>query len=338
MRDSRATVVFASLPLLAIAGATDVLEAREIAFNPEDMGAAVGEILVDGHLACSGFFVAENGTCLTCSHALVGAKKIEVLLADGTRCAAARGGANEGIDAAVLFVALPEGRRVPALRFAAREPSLGDVLYLAASPFYRHRLLLTGTVAGTRSAFEYNPDLKTYVEIFYVTAMTPRGASGSPWLTPSGEVVGLQSGGIARGDNFWGVGFVVPARALRALAEKPAEGGVFGDLGAAVDELWEHPADTIERFSRESSEGLLLSKILRGGACSRAGLAGGALVVGVNGRPCRFREDLLSAVRSRKPGDELPVEVLRERPGKLAREKVILRLGSSAEAFKLAEH
>ena len=147
----------------------------------------------------------------------------------------------------------------------------------------------------------------------------------------------MQSGGIARGENFWGVGFVVPAAALRALAERPKEDRALGDLGTAADELWEHPAATVERFSREAVEGLLLTKVLRGGACHRAGLSNGTLIVRVDGVPCRFREDLLARVRGRKPGDELAIEVVEESGGTLSRRKVIVKLGSSAGAAQLPE-
>ena len=171
--------------------------AGEVSFAPAEVEKALCEVLVDGHLACSGFFIDKRGVCLTCAHAIVGEKQLELLLSDGRRVAATRGGVNVGADAAILFGALPQGETVRALSFAAKPPSVGTTVFLAGMPLYRHGLFLKGSVARRHTSFEYNPTLKTYVEVFYVTAMTPRGTSGGPWLTGAGQVVGNQLGSVS---------------------------------------------------------------------------------------------------------------------------------------------
>ncbi len=294
--------------------------------------AAVCEVLVDGHVACSGFFVNERGLCLTCAHGVATGKSLEVLLSDGRRLRAALEGMDAGADVAALLVGGFGEEKVPFLAFAPEAPQVGAAIRLAGTALYRRRMLLGGTVARTDPAFEYNPDLKTYVEVFYVDAMTAQGTSGGPWLDGEGRVVGLQSGGISLNGAVCGVAFVVPARLLQPMAEKPREAPVRGDLGAACDELWEHPAATVKRFAAESSEGLLLCRVLKGGACDRAGLANGELLVACEGRPCRFREDFIRVVRSRAPGQSLGVDVVRERQGTLVRERVVLTVDAAREA------
>ncbi len=309
--------------------------AAEVPGDPDRCTRALCGVLIDGHFACSGFFVAEDGTCLTCAHAVLGTKKLELLLPDGRRVPATRRGAHEAVDTAVLRARLQPAEKVPFLTLAQAAPPVGRTIFLAGSPLYRHRLLLSGSVAGRGSTFEYLPELKTYVQIFHVSAMTPRGTSGGPWLNERGEVVGLQCGGIATGANLWGVAFAVPVRCFRPLVAKPDARHAAGDLGAAVEELWEHPASTVARFSPVTSEGLLLSRVLKGGASHAAGLAGGHLIVAVEDRPCRFRDDLLRLVRRKRPGDTLRLEVLKKRENGLFREEVVIRLGSSAEAHGL---
>ena len=237
-----------------------------------------------------------------------------------------------GADAAALRVEGIGAGDAPCLAFAPEDPALGAPLRLAGTALYRRGLLLGGTVARADPAFEYNPDLKTYVEVFYVDAMTAQGTSGGPWLDAEGRVVGLQSGGISLNGAFCGVAFVVPARLLRPLAAKPREAPARGDLGAACDELWEHPPATIKRFAAEATEGLLLCRLLKGGACDRAGLANGELLVSCEGRPCRFREEFIRAVRARAPGRPLQVEVLREKGGALVRERATILLDGVREA------
>ncbi len=298
--------------------------------------AAVCEVLVDGHVACSGFFVDPGGRCLTCAHGVAAGKSIEVLLNDGRRLRAALAGMDAGADTAVLAVEGLGPGGSPCLKLAAETPRVGAALRLAGTALYRRRLVLAGTVARAESSFEYNPELKTYVEVFYVDAMTAQGTSGGPWLDGEGRVVGLQSGGIALNGAFCGVAFVVPGRLLRPMAERPVETPARGDIGAACDELWELPPATVKRFSDFAAEGLLVCRVLKGGACDKAGMAGGELIVGLNGRPCRFREDFVRAVRGRAPGQTIELEVVRERQGALVRESAVVTLADAREAPFLA--
>jgi len=85
-----------------------------------------------------------------------------------------------------------------------------------------------------------------------------------------------------------------------------------------------------------TGEGLLITKLIEGGAAQRAGLRGPRLVVreqrqgpivyrqestdmsaadlilAVDGKPVRTADDLLAIVDSKKPGDRVTVTVLRE--------------------------
>ncbi len=297
--------------------------------------AAVCEVLVDGHVACSGFFVDPGGRCLTCAHGVAAGKTIEVLLNDGRRLRAALAGMDVGADTAVLAVEGLGAGGVACLKLAAEAPRVGAALRLAGTALYRRRLVLAGTVARADASFEYNPDLKTYVEVFYVDAMTAHGTSGGPWLDGEGRVVGLQSGGISLNGAFCGVAFVVPARLLLPMAERPAGAPARGDIGAACDELWELPPATVKRFSGIAAEGLLVCRVLKGGACDKAGVACGELIVGLDGRPCRFREDFVRAIRGRAPGRTLELAVVRERQGALVRETAVLTLADAREALSL---
>ncbi|HNR99146.1 MAG TPA: trypsin-like peptidase domain-containing protein [Planctomycetota bacterium] len=294
--------------------------------------AAVCEVLVDGHVACSGFFVDSGGRCLTCAHGVAAGKTFEVLLNDGRRLRAALVGMDAGADAAVLAVEGLDAGGVACLKFAAEAPGVGAALRFAGTALYRRRLVLAGAVARADTAFEYNPDLKTYVEVFYVDASTVPGMSGGPWLDGEGRVVGLQSGGILLNGAFCGVAFAVPARLLRPLAEQPAGTPPRGDIGAACDELWELPSAAVKRFSGVAAEGLLVCRVLKGGACDKAGIADGDLIVGLDGGPCRFREDFVRAVRGWAPGRTIELTVVRERQGVLVRETAALTLADARAA------
>jgi len=309
-----------------------------IGFNPESVRKALCEVLIEGHLTCSGFFIDAEGTCLTCAHAFAGEENedIELLLADGRRVKAALGGTDAVHDAAVLFadVRPSGGGACGFLGFAERRPGVGERVFIAGTPLYRHRLFLEGSLAADKPRYEYNPDLKTYVPVLYVHALAPRGTSGGPWLNERGEVVGIQSGCMAQGETQWGIAFMVPSEFVKALIAEPKKKFVSGDLGAGVDELWELPRSVIRIFGPETREGLSLCRLLKGGACDRAGLGNGDLLVGAEGKSLRFRADLLDLIRARKPGDTVELEVVRKKKRKSRREKTVIRLDDASEAAR----
>ena len=293
------------------------------------------EIIADGHLAASGFFVDCKGTCLTCAHALLGVKKVEVLLRGGARRSALLLGMDTAHDAAVLRVNLTGKERFTFLKRAKRFPEVCWRVFVAGCAVYRHGLILRGSVASAETHFEYLPNLKTYVPVRYVSGMVPRGMSGGPWLNERGEVFGLQSGMLAHNDSMWGIAFVIPLESLDSFLADPKKARPAGDIGAAVEELWEHSGSKTARYGKDFKEGLLLTKVLIGGACWEAGLREGDLITAAAGRPCRYRDRFLSLVRSLEPGRFLVVEAVRVEGGKVERRKVRLRLGDASRAWRM---
>jgi membrane-associated protease RseP (regulator of RpoE activity) len=94
------------------------------------------------------------------------------------------------------------------------------------------------------------------------------------------------------------------ARRIADLPEKPPYTSVAADnprgprLGVSLAEEDEGP-------------GALLALVMEGSPAAKAGLKAGDRVVAVGGAPIRNGDDLVDAIRSRKPGDEIEIEVRR---------------------------
>ena len=67
-----------------------------------------------------------------------------------------------------------------------------------------------------------------------------------------------------------------------------------------------------QRFHLSSPSGALVLQVVSGSAAAKAGLRSGDLIVAFGGRPVRTVEDLLAALRHRKPGDRVAVTVIRD--------------------------
>jgi len=282
-------------------------------------------VLIDGRHAGSAFFVDPSGLLLTASHVVKGANgTLEVDSPTVGRLPAKRVAVDWGHDLAMLQVA-KGGRSYPSLSIADRTPAPGEKILVLGEPLFRHRMLLSGTVATRRESYCYLNDLACYVSVHYVAGPAPKGVSGGCWLDRQGRVVGVQSGYLNANKQKMpaGIAFFAPIRAMRRmLAERTSP--AVPTLGTKLDELWTQPKGFISRFPK-GTEGVITVAPAEDGPVAKAGLNKESLITAVEGRKVRYRDEVLNAIRARKPGDEITFTV--KDPDKKGDRKVKVRLG-----------
>ena len=126
------------------------------------------------------------------------------------------------------------------------------------------------------------------------------GDSGGPLFDMDGRVIGIHSRiGVPTSWNFH-----VPISAYTEnwdrLAAGEVLGGVSGSGGAILGVTGE-----------DAENGCLLTEIAPGLPAEKAGLQVDDVIVKVDGQPIGCFDDLAAAVRKRKPGDEVTLEILR---------------------------
>lgn len=270
---------------------------------------ALVEVLVDDHLNGSGWIATTDGLVVTAAHVVDAAdRRIEILVPDVGRLPAKKIAEDVGHDLALLELPKRDGG-YPALPLAERMPKPGNDIYQFGAPIYRHAVMLRGCVARDEPAFEYLADHHTYIEAFHVTADTPRGTSGGPWVDRAGRVVGLQSGMMRDNNAQAGISFVTPVEAITQLVRTKQSAQTMS-VGMAVEELWEQPWDFLKRFPRRT-EGLVVRQLKQRGPADDAGLKEMQVILAVNDRPVTHRDAFLALVRDAKPGDEMKLTILK---------------------------
>ena len=68
----------------------------------------------------------------------------------------------------------------------------------------------------------------------------------------------------------------------------------------------------VRMFGASESDGLPLSQVVAGSGAAKAGLQDGDVLVRLGDRPINAFDDLLAALRDRKPGDEVRLLYLRD--------------------------
>ncbi|MCK5001341.1 MAG: serine protease [Anaerohalosphaera sp.] len=269
------------------------------------------EILVDGHLAGSGWFVDSSGIVMTADH-VVGSpgKEIEIMSQKIERTKADVIAVDRGHDLALLKVAPAEPYNpYTALETAKEMPPAGTFAWCYGAPIFRHDVMLTGFVARNDTTFEWFGDQRRYVELMHFSGLTPKGVSGGLWMNEKNKVIGLQSGGMTSGTSQVGVTFVVTQDAILNLT-KTRTTAHTPTLSIACEEIWENPAEFRQRFPAKT-QGLVVKLIQPDGTAQLAGLKEYDVIISADSTPVRYRDQLLRMVRNKKVGDNIKLTIIK---------------------------
>src|SRR5919109_200434 len=153
------------------------------------------------------------------------------------------------------------------------------------------------------------------------------GNSGGPLLDATGRVIGINSqiatGGGGNGNI--GIGFAVPIDTAKKLLPELKRTGTVERGFLGVDAL------TIDKSLRGLNlpvdEGALVQTVTPGSPADRAGIhggdiaaqlggaqirLGGDIITAVDGKRIRTKEDLVNAISSRKKGDKVKIDLVRD--------------------------
>ena len=271
----------------------------------------------------SGFVIDARGYIVTNNHVVTlgtdtPANRFEVSLADGRTTTATLVGRDARTDLAVLKVEVPN---LSALRWA--EPAaiqvgqavvaIGFPLDLGAAP-----TVTTGVVSATDRvinetlAIEGRPYRIDISGAIQTDAAINPGNSGGPLLNLQGEVVGINTAGLASagGQPVQGIFFAVGAQVAQPIVQTLIEEGSVerGYLGVQVASVTREVA---RATNLPVDAGAAVVSADAGTPAARAGLRSGDVIVTVGDQAIANTGDLTRALFRYQPGTTVPVEVVR---------------------------
>jgi S1-C subfamily serine protease len=247
----------------------------------------------------SGVVIDPQGYVLTNDHVVAPATgqsrgTIEAVFSDGARVPAQVVGADPMTDLAV--VKLPVANPTVAPIGRSSDLAVGDGVMAIGSP-----LGLAGTEGSSGDAV---------IDAVQTDAAINPGNSGGPLVDSTGAVVGINTAirslgaeqGGGQGGSI-GLGFAIPIDDARGIAEELIRTGrvAHADLGVNARSVTDGATD-----------GAQIQNVVAGGPAAAAGILDGDVVVRVGGRPIAGADELVVAVREHKPGEQVPVEVVRQ--------------------------
>jgi len=268
-----------------------------------------------GVASAAGFVIDDDGRLLTNAHVVAGATDISVTFSDSKTVPARVLGKDEGTDLALLGIE-PEGLKLKPLALgSSRDVQVGDPTVSIGNPFGRDRTLTTGVVSARQRRITA-PSGFSVTNVIQTDGVLSPGNAGGPLLDATGRVIGVNSQIEADGpEGGVGLGFAVPIDTAKALIPSlQAHRNVsHAYLGIASGD---DPGALVSLGS--GKVGVRVREVDPDGPAARAGIlgdgsvAGGDVVLSVDGDAVRSMADVDDVVSRHRPGDGIPVELSRD--------------------------
>ena len=260
----------------------------------------------------SGVIYSSDGKIITNNHVVTGglgapAAELTVTLATGEQLQATVVGTDPLTDLAVIQV--DAGIELPAATFATDLPMLGEYVVALGSPDGFENSVNLGIVSGLDRTVEVQDGVGVtlYTDLIQTDAAISSGNSGGALANVKGQVVGIPSVAV-QSVQVENIGFAIPSALVIRVVDEIIETGkathaYIGVSTRTVDEALQ------QQFDLSRSSGILVADVVVDGPAADAGIERGDIIVKVDDEETLESNDLLAAIRDKKPGDIVQVTV-----------------------------
>ena len=305
MKSSFAPVVRTAAPAVVNVSARGLQQVQDPFWSMFGQGPRAQQVGSVG----SGVIVRADGVVVTNYHVINGMQQIKVVLNDRREFDARIILADERSDIAVLQL---EGvnERLPTLRIDDREEQqVGDLVLAIGNPFGVGQTVTNGIISALNRTETGISDSGSFIQTD--AAINP-GNSGGALVDMDGELIGINTAIFSRSGSSSGVGFAVPAAAVRRVVDSAVGGATavirpwLGVKGETVS------ADLARSLGLERPQGLVVTEVWPQGPGDRADLRMGDVITAIDGAEVNDQGGLNFRVGTREPNETVRVSVLRD--------------------------
>ena len=275
----------------------------------------------------AGFIVDKNGYIVTNHHVVSKVDHIKVRLhtSDTTEYRAKVIGIDPETDLAIIKID-PKSQLTPVTIGNSDAVQVGDWAVAIGSPFGLEASVTAGIVSAMGRDIGGALQLQRFIQTD--AAINP-GNSGGPLLNIRGEVIGVNTMIATQSGGYQGIGFALPINMVARVYNDIIRTGKVTRGSIGVE--WYKPDNKPELFKAlGTNQGVLVSRIQKGGPAEKAGLKVEDIIIAMNGKPVKDGEDLVARVADTPIGT--PATVTVDRDGKKMDFK--LTIMDRAEVFK----
>lgn len=299
---------------------TEVVSIAELA-TKTIVQVQVGSLSDDGEFLSagggSGVVITDDGLIMTNHHVIDNSTEVRVIFEDGRMYEANIIGSDRLTDIGLVKIAA--SNLIPIAIGNSNKILVGDLavaighpLTLGATP-----TVTTGVVSALERRLDVGGDVMgTSVTLFgliQTDAPITRGSSGGALINKNGELIGITTA-IATADvGAEGLGFAVPVNLALSIAEGLIKDGKI--LHAFLGILGTQHFDIAEDGARVFS-GVFIQELYGAGgeifAIGKAGAQPGDIIKKINGETVKTLDGLITVLRTKRAGEQVEIEILRE--------------------------
>jgi S1-C subfamily serine protease len=261
----------------------------------------------------SGFILDKAGHVLTNYHVVENANRgIKVQLSNKRSYDAKLIGKDPVHDLALLQIDAPNLE--PVTLSDSSGLAVGQKVYAIGNPFGLSGTMTRGIISSIRTLpAARGSDNASIEDAIQTDAAINPGNSGGPLLNSRGEVIGINTMIASNGaDQSSGIGFAIPINTAKAaLADLTRYGRVkrpsLGIVSYAIG------PDLASQMGLAADSGVLIQRVVPGGAAERAGLHGGNQQAYVGNTPIMLGGDLIVAIDGQQVSDPQEINALMDK-------------------------
>ena len=276
-----------------------------------------------GQATGSGFVLNDKGYIATNAHVVAGASDVQVSFGDGDPVPAKVVGRDPSTDLAVIKVDPAKVKLTTVPLGDSDSLRVGDPVVAIGNPFGFDDTVTTGIVSALGRQIKAPNNFSIDHTIQTDAAINP-GNSGGPLLDQQGRVVGINSQ-IATGDSgkgSVGIGFAIPINLAKEVFPALIKNGRVPHAYIGITTAPLTPS-LVSDFNLPSDHGALVQAVEAGSPGEKAGLragktrtadgliAGGDLIVAVDGKDMKNEDAVANAIAAHQPGDKVEITYYR---------------------------
>jgi Do/DeqQ family serine protease len=253
---------------------------------------------------------AKKGYILTNNHVIEHAQQITVALKGGRNVTGKVLGKDLETDLAVVKIDAKNLHQIKLGNSAKLRP--GDFVVAIGNPFGLIETVTSGIVSAIgRSHVPVQGEPQGTVTNFIQTdAATNPGSSGGALVNLKGQLVGINTAILSGGGGNIGIGFAIPINMAKQVMHQIIKYGKVqhGLLGVYIAPLTPKLANAL---GVSANEGAVVSQVISGSPADKAGLKQYDVITAVNGNNIAGSADLKRAIKLKRPGSTVKLDVLR---------------------------
>lgn len=264
----------------------------------------------------SGVIIDRRGYIITNNHVVEGARRLEVVLYDGTKLPAQLVGTDPADDLAVVKITPPKAGLTVATLGDSSKAQVGQEVLAIGNPLGITQTVTNGIISAVGRNVSEGQNGATIPNAIQTDAPINPGNSGGALVDLQGHVIGIPT--LTAIDPQFrtpanGVGFAIPSNRVQFIAPQIIETGRITHTGRAALGVKVTSVDEVlaTLHNLPVDHGAFIVSVVPNSPAAQANLMPGDIIVQIEGKAVNDVPSLEDALMSKNPGESVSVKVYR---------------------------